>query len=120
MSILQDIRLAFRLFWRTPSVSAIVLISIAFSVGATAVIFTAIKSVLIDPLPYSRAEKLVQIGTKFGDFDPAHSDFADFVFPNDALEITRRTRTLESLGIYGNALSNLAGDASTPPRRSMG
>lgn len=120
MSVLQDIRLAFRLFWRTPSVSVIVLISIAFSVGATAVIFTAIKSVLIDPLPYSRADKLVQIGSKFGDFDPAHSDFADYVFQNDALEITRRTRTLESLGVYGNAVSNLAGDSSTPPEALYG
>jgi putative ABC transport system permease protein len=120
MSLVQDIRLALRLFWRTPSVSVIVLISIAFSVGATAVIFTAIKSVLIDPLPYAGAEKLVQIGTKFGDFDPAHSDFADFVFWNDAQEITRRSHTFESVGVYGNALSNLAGDASTPPEALYG
>src|SRR5262249_17746633 len=98
----------------------IVLISIAFSVSATAVIFTAIKSVLIDPLPYSRADKLVQVGTKFGDFDPAHSDFADFVFSNDALEITRRTRTLESLAVYVNPISNLVGHSSPPPEALYG
>ena len=57
MSILQDIRLAFRIFRRTPVPTAIALLSIALSVGATAVVFAAIKSVLIDPLPYARASK---------------------------------------------------------------
>ncbi len=52
MSILQDIRLAFRLFNRDRAGTGIALLSIALSVAATAVVFTAIKSVLIDPLPY--------------------------------------------------------------------
>ena len=79
MSVLQDIRLALRLFWRTPSFTGIALLSIALSVGATAVVFTAIKSVLIDPLPYAHPEELVQIGTEFpSDFGPlqSHSDWA--------------------------------------------
>ena len=57
MSILQDIRLAFRIFRRTPVPTGIALLSIALSVGATAVVFAAIKSVLIDPLPYAHAER---------------------------------------------------------------
>jgi predicted permease len=119
MSLLEDIRFAFRLFWRTPSVTGIALLSIALSVGATAVVFTAIKSVLIDPLPYARAGELVQIRTEFGKFEASltHSDWA---FWNDAQEIIRRTRTLESVGIYGNALFNLAGDGSTPPEALYG
>lgn len=120
MSILQDVRLAFRLLWRTPSLTAIILTSITLSVGAAAVVFTAVKAVLIDPLPYAHPGDLVQVGTKFGDFDPAHSDFADFVLWNDARELTRRTRTLESVGIYGNALSNLSGDASALPEALYG
>jgi hypothetical protein len=61
MLILQDIRLAFRLLGRTPSFTGIVLLSIALSVGARGVVFTAIRSVLIDPLPYARAEELLVI-----------------------------------------------------------
>jgi hypothetical protein len=56
MSILQDIRLALRLFRRNLVATGIALLSIALSLGATAVVFTAIKAVLIDPLPYARAE----------------------------------------------------------------
>ena len=46
-----DIRLAFRLFRGIPVPTGIALWSIALSLGATALVFTAINSVLIDPLP---------------------------------------------------------------------
>lgn len=124
MSVLQDIRLALRLLRRTPSVTSISLLSIALSVAATAVVFTAIKSVLIDPLPYARPGELVQIGTEFASFDPAGLSNArshvDFAFWNDAHEIMRRTRTLESVGVYGNSLVDLAGDGSAPPEALYG
>lgn len=98
MSVLQDVRIALRLFRRTPSVTAIALFSIALSVAATAVVFAAIKSVLIEPLPYADPARLVQIGTKFTAGDPAQSH-ADFAFWNDAQEISKRTRTLQSVGV---------------------
>lgn len=118
MSVIQDIRLAFRLFLRTPVLTAIALLSIAVSVGATAVVFTAIKSVLIDPLPYARAEELVQIGTEITHV-PEMSG-VDVVFWNDMQEVGRRTRTVESIGVYGNAVFDLEGDASTPPEALYG
>jgi len=117
MSVLQDIRLAFRLFWRAPFPTSIALLSIALSVGATAVVFTAIKSVLIDPLPYARPGELVQIRTDFINAEPSHGDW---VLRRDAQQIIRQTTTLESAGIYGNALFNLAGDASSPPEALYG
>ena len=46
----QDIRLAFRLFRRTPLATGVALLSIALSVGATAMVFTAVKAVLIEPI----------------------------------------------------------------------
>ena len=68
MSVLRDIKLALRLFWRAPALTGIALVSIALSVGATAVVFTAVKSVLINPLPYARPGELVQIRTEFPGF----------------------------------------------------
>src|SRR5579872_6720543 len=119
MSVLKDIRFALRLLRRTPSVTAIALLSTALSVAPTAVVFAAIESVLIDPLPYTHPEELVQIRTEFTNSDPAQMH-ADFSFWNDAQQIIRRTRTLESVGVYGNALFDLAGDAATPPEALYG
>jgi putative ABC transport system permease protein len=117
MSVLRDIKLAFRLFWRSPGLTGIALVSIALSVGATAVVFAAVKSVLINPLPYARAGELVQIRTEFPRFGASHTDWALW---NDAQEIIRRTRTLASAGVYRNEILNLSADGSTPPEALYG
>lgn len=118
MSILRDVRLAFRLFGRSPASTAIALLSIVLSVGATAVVFAAVKAVLLDPLPYAHPETLVQIRTEF----PRMQEQAqgDWVFWNDAQELERRTRTLETVGVYRNSVFDLTGDAATPPEALYG
>src|SRR5205823_3554906 len=118
MSIWQDIRLAIRLLKRDLAGTGIALASIALSVAATAVIFAAIKAVLIDPLPYARAEELVQIRSEFpGMQEQSHGDW---VVWNDTQELTRRTRKLTSVGYYGNAILDLAGDAGATPEALYG
>ena len=116
-SLLQDIRYGLRQVRRNPGFTFVAAVSLALSVGATAVVFTAVKSVLIDPLPYSRVGELVQIRTAFANSDSSHGDWALW---NDAQEIIRRSRTFESVGIYGNTIFNLGGDASTPPEALYG
>jgi predicted permease len=117
MSVLRDIKLALRLFWRAPALTGIALVSIALSVGATAVVFAAVKSVFINPLPYARPGELVQIRTEFARFGASHTDWALW---HDAQEIMRRTRTLASTGVYRNEILNLSADASTPPEALYG
>ena len=116
--MLQDIRIAFRFFSRAPAPTAIALLSIALSVGATAVVFAGIKSVLIDALPYAHPEQLVLVRSEYPRMQEQSS--GDWVFWNDAQEIIRRTRTLESVGIYRNAVFDLAGDSSSPPEALYG
>jgi putative ABC transport system permease protein len=118
MSVLEDVRLAFRLFRRNGVATAIALLSIALSVGATAVVFTAIKAVLIDPLPYARAGELVQIRSEYPKMQEQSND--DWAFWNDTQELIRRTRTLQSVGVYRFAVFDLAGDAGTTPEALYG
>jgi len=91
MSLLHDVRLALRLLRRAPVSTGIALTSIALSVGATAVVFAAIKSVLIDPLPYARPSELVQLRSEFPHM--AQQSHGDWVVWNDASEVARRTST---------------------------
>lgn len=115
--MITDLRLALRLLRRTPAATCIALLSIALSVGATAVVFTAIKSVLIDPLPYAKSSELVQLRVQIAG---GGESLDDWMFWNDTQEIARRTRTLESVGIYRNAVFDLAGDPSTLPEALYG
>jgi len=117
MSTIQDTQLAFRLLRRTPSTTVVAVVSIALSVAATAVVFAAIQAVLIKPLPYAHPERLIQIGSDFG--SKSAPSIVDFGFWNDAQEIARRTRTLESVAAYGNVIFDLSGDGSTPSRSPL-
>jgi putative ABC transport system permease protein len=118
MSVLQDIRLALRLFTRAPGPTSIALASTALSIAATAVVFTAIKSVLIDPLPYARPAGLVQLRSEYPRLQ--EQSLGDWVDWNDARELIRRTRTLEGIGVYRNAVFNVKGDAGGPPEALYG
>ena len=81
-------------------------------------VFTAIKAVLIDPLPYSHPERIVQFRSEWPRV-PQQSH-GDWVFSNDVRELARRAHTLESIGAFGNAIFDLAGDGNTPPEALYG
>jgi hypothetical protein len=76
------------------------------------------KSVLIDPLPYARPPELVQLRSEYPRIE--QQSHGDWVVWNDAREVVRRTRTLESIGVYQNAIFDLAGDAKTTPEALYG
>ena len=57
----QDIRYAARLLARRPAYTAIVLLTLALGIGATTAVFSVINGVLIRPLPYPAAGRLVSV-----------------------------------------------------------
>lgn len=117
LSTLRDIRLAFRLFRRSPTFTAVALLSIALSVGAMAVVFTAVKSVLLDPLPYARQSELVQLRSDYPRFP---NSLMDWILWRDAQELVHRTRTLASIGFYRTDIFDLPGANATPPEALWG
>jgi putative ABC transport system permease protein len=59
--VMQDIRHAFRLFLRTPIVTATALLTIALGVGGSAAVFGVVYAVMLRPLPYPHPERLVEL-----------------------------------------------------------
>jgi predicted permease len=107
---------ALRFLRRTPTATAVALLSIAITVGATAVVFTAVKSVLIEPLPYADAGHLVQLRTEY----KLGKSQADWVSSSDVQDLARRNRSIQAIGIYHYALFNLPADGSAPPEALYG
>ena len=119
--IRQDLIYAIRtLGWRTPTFTVIAICSIALGIAATAVVYTAIKAVLIKPLPYANAEQLVQFRTDFSNGLIPWEARTDWIFWHDGQEIIRRSQTLQLVGIYGMSVINLEGDESSPPEALYG
>lgn len=57
----QDIRHAWRSLVRAPGFSALAIVTLALGMGATTAVFTVLDAVLLRPLPYRDADRLVAV-----------------------------------------------------------
>lgn len=60
-NLFQDVRHSLRLFRRAPGFTAVAVVTLALGIGANAAIFGALKSVLLDALPYADASRLMHL-----------------------------------------------------------
>ena len=59
--LLKDIRYGVRSLLKHPAFTALVIVTLALGIGASTAIFSVVNTVLLRPLPYARAERLVAI-----------------------------------------------------------
>ena len=62
-TVLKDLRFALRLVRRNPAFSAIVIATLGLGIGANSVMFSVVNSLLLQPLPYGHADRLVAVQT---------------------------------------------------------
>jgi putative ABC transport system permease protein len=80
-SFLRDLRYATRGLLRTPGFFAVAVLTLALGIGATTAIFSVIDGVLLRPLPYPDAERIVQlwqVGEKGGHGQVSDPNFEDW------------------------------------------
>ena len=89
----QDFRYALRTLQQKPGFAAVALLTLALGCGATTVMFTVINGVLLRPLPYPRANRLLRLqektkqATRFG-------NLWAFAYPN-YFDCRREVRSLD-------------------------
>ncbi len=88
----QDLRVGARMLRRSPGLTAASVITLAVGIAAATTIFSVIDGVLLKPLPYANAARLVtlqEMTLSSGDLDD--------VAPGNFLDWRERTRTVEHL-----------------------
>lgn len=59
--LLQELRQGVRALWRVPSLTTISILAVALGVGAGTSLFSVVKAVLLNPLPYPQPERLTWV-----------------------------------------------------------
>jgi putative ABC transport system permease protein len=105
----QDFRYATRVLGKNPGVTAIMVFTLALAIGATTAIFSVVYGVLLRPLPYSGANRIMAISevNSHGQLsrlaDPNFDDFRD------------QSHSFQSIAKYTSETISVSG-GSTPTR----
>jgi MacB-like periplasmic core domain len=65
-ALLHDFRFAVRRLRQTPAFSLTVILTLALGLGATTAIFSLVEGILLRPLPFKDADRLVLLGDHLG------------------------------------------------------
>lgn len=111
--VLLDVRYAWRTLGRSPGFAAVVVLLIGLGVGANTAIFSVLKAVFLEPLPYPEPHELAVLWetTTRGGRGPAS-------FPN-YLDWKAQNRSFEHVGALGTQGVNLAGDVPALVRAGL-
>src|SRR5690349_12796110 len=103
----RDFAHAARSLTRAPGFALIVIATLALPVGASTAIFSLVKVVLLEPLPYPNADRLVAIaGTAPGTDQPEEFGVPDELY----FEYKENVPAIEDIGIYGIGASTTRAD----------
>jgi putative ABC transport system permease protein len=94
----RDVRHGLRVLRRAPGFTAAALLTLALGIGATSAIFSVVRTVVLQPLPYREPDRLVSVWeTNRG------GTTRNVIAPANFVAWRERTRTLEHLGMVGPA-----------------
>ena len=101
MSVPQDVVFAGRQFRRSPGFTITVVLTLALGIGSTTAIFSLVYGILLRPLPFPDAERLVAVSTLefppgVAPTNPAGADRIGSSYPN-FFDWRERNHTFESL-----------------------
>src|SRR5688500_2987952 len=92
----QDLRFAQRTLRQSPTFTSVAVLTIALGIGATAAIFSVVKGVILDPLPYPDAHRIVAVWMS----NPLLNLPQDVHSYPNLMDLRSQNRVLSRLGAY--------------------
>lgn len=99
----RDVVLGARSLAKAPVFAGVAIVTIALAIGVNVAAFSILKGVLLDPLPYAHADRLVAISEVRQREEQTNIDFPD------ARDLGRRSTTLAGISVETNAQGALTG-----------
>src|SRR6201982_1425004 len=108
----RDLRYAGRMFFKNPGFAAVAIIALALGIGANTAIFSLVNGVLLRPLPFPDAERIIYIegknpGAGVSESNISFLDFTDW---------SQQTDLFASTPAYWTGTANFGADGAEPER----
>ena len=110
-TLTTDIRYGIRSLLKRPLFTLVAVITLALGIGASTAIFSVVHAVLIRPLPYKDADRVVWLSNR----NAALGVSATFLNEADILDYRDQSQSFEQIAAWGTLPLNLYG-ATTPER----
>ena len=91
-ALVQDLRYATRLLWRSPGFAAVCITTVALAIGANTAIFSVMHGVMLKALPFAAPERLVVLG-----HHTSGSEALDSTTPGNLYDWMRAATAFESI-----------------------
>lgn len=104
-SVLQDIRYSYRAAVKSPGFTLVALLTLALGIGANSSIFSIVNAVLLRPLPYREANRLVTITNDFTGLGSSHLG----VSVPEFLDFREQSQIFENVVAVEPLMTNLTG-----------
>ena len=104
-AFVQDVRYALRLLVRQPGVTIVAGVTLALGIGVNTAIFSAVDAVLLRPLPYPDADRLVKVWEK----RPREGVFNNVVAPADFVDWSKMSSAFEAMAAFTAVTADLTG-----------
>src|SRR5579864_8402958 len=106
----REARYAMRALRHNPMFTSVALLTLAIGIGANTAVFSVINSVLLEPLPYPKAEELVAVRQSA----PGAAGLANFadglrLSPSMYFTYVEQNRTFQALGVWIAGTANVSG-----------
>jgi putative ABC transport system permease protein len=104
--IWQDLRYGARTLLKQPGFTLIAVLTLALGIGSTTTIFSAIQNILLDPFPYTDAQRVVAIQIR--DTSSSRPGGRTFFRAPEFLDYQEQNRVFEEVigGTFGDVLYN--------------
>jgi predicted permease len=110
----DEIRHALRRLVRQPAFTVPAILTLALGIGATVAIFTVLDAVVLRPLPYANAHRLVYIDSPMPGMG---KDTRWWLGRHEMFYFKQNARGLEDLGLYQHGEVTILGDGAFPAER---
>ncbi|HMG76370.1 MAG TPA: ABC transporter permease [Pyrinomonadaceae bacterium] len=99
----QDVRFGARMLLKNPGISFVVILALALGIGANTAIFSVVNAVLLRPLPYDDADRLVSLSESAKTMDEISISYPNFT------DWRNQNHVFESIGVFNRNSYNLTG-----------